>query len=253
MTVDDDVDHVLVHNADVGGGVNGLRCAEQDVGELGAHHGAAPAIGQTGAQRLLDQSLRKRRAAHVGHMQRLRNLAVDGARLDACLVPQLLRMLRRTLQIALCAEGLAVFQQTDLSDFMCQIVDILAFGLDVPFVCDSLQLFRVLDLICTALFCLIQGVADLTAMVGVRCRAARGEAQVVTRNDTVNVAAADAARRLRGDAAGAHGANTAASTGFTEAAVRRLVFNALLPGVCANLLAGFKQGVGRFFHLFNSD
>ena len=33
----------------------------------------------------------------------------------------------------------------------------------------------------------------------------------------------------------------------------RLVFNALLPGVCANLLAGFKQGVGRFFHLFNSD
>ena len=90
-------------------------------------------------------------------------------------------------------------------------------------------------------------------MVGVRCRAACGEAQVVTRNDTVNVAAADAARRLRGDAAGAHGANTAASTCFTKAAVRRLVFNALLPGVCANLLAGFKQGVGRFFHLFNSD
>ena len=95
-------------------------------------------------------------------MQRLRNLAVDGARLDACLVPQLLRMLRRTLQIALRAEGLAVFQQTDLSDFMCQIIDILALGLDVPFVCDSLELFRVLDRdMSPPSFALIQGVADL--------------------------------------------------------------------------------------------
>jgi len=30
-----------------------------------------------------------------------------------------------------------------------------------------------------------------------------------------------------------------------------LVFDTLLPGVSANLLAVFQQGVGGFFHLFN--
>ena len=86
---------------------------------------------------------------------------------------------------------------------MGQIVDILALGLDAPLGGDLLQLFRILDLVGAALFRLIERVADLTAMVGVRGCAARGEAQVVTANDAVYVAAADAARRLRRDAAGA--------------------------------------------------
>ena len=169
MAVDNDVDHVLFHNTDVGSGVNGLRGAEQDVGELGAHHGAAPAVGQACAQGLLDECLGKRRTSHMGHMQRLRNLTVNRARLNAGFVPQLLCVLGSTLQVALDAERLAVFHQADLGNFVRQSVDVLAFGFDVPFLCDSLQLFGVLDLICTALFCLIQGVADLTAMVGVRC------------------------------------------------------------------------------------
>ena len=69
VAVDDDVDHVLLHDADVGLGVNRLGGAEEDVGELGAHHGAAPAVGQTGAQRLPDQGLRQGGTAHMGHMQ----------------------------------------------------------------------------------------------------------------------------------------------------------------------------------------
>ena len=44
-----------------------------------------------------------------------------------------------------------------------------------------------------------------------------------------------------------------ALTGFTEAAVRRLILDALLPGICANFFAGFEQFVGRCFHLFNCD
>ena len=47
--------------------------------------------------------------------------------------------------------------------------------------------------------------------------------------------------------------NAAAGAGFAEAAVRRLIFDALLPGISANFLAGFKQFVGSRFHLFNSD
>ena len=186
-------------------------------------------------------------------MQRLRDLAVNGTRLDAGVVPQLLGVLRCALEVALHAERLAVLEKTRLGDLVGQIVDILALGLDAPLGGDLLQLFRILDLVGAALFRLIERVADLTAMVGVRGCAACGEAQVVTRNDTVNVAAADAARRLRGDAAGAHGANTAASTGFTEATVRRLILDALLPGIRANFFAGFKQFVGRCFHLFNCD
>ena len=169
MAVDNDVDHVLFHNTDVGSGVNGLRSAEQNVGEFGAHHGAAPAVRKAGAQRLLDECLGQRRTSHMGHVQRLRNLAVDGARLNAGVVPQLLRVLRSALQETLDAEGLAILEKSGFSNFVRQSVDVLVFGFNVPFVSDSLQLFGVLDLIRTALFCLIQGVADLTAMVGVRC------------------------------------------------------------------------------------
>ena len=253
VAVDDDVDHVLFHDADVGGGVNGTRGAEQNVGELGAHHGAAPAVGQTGAQGLLDQSLRQRGTAHMRHVQRLRDLTVDRARLDAGVMPQLLGVLRCALEVALHAERLAVLEKTRLGDLVGQIVDILALGLDAPLGGDLLQLFRILDLVGAALFRLIERVADLTAMVGVRGCAACGEAQVVTADNAVHVAAADAARGLRRDAAGAHGANAAAGAGFAEAAVRRLILDALLPGICANFFAGFEQFVGRCFHLFNCD
>ena len=253
VTVDNDVDHVLFHNADVRGGVNGLRRAEQHVGELCAHHRAAPAVGQTGAQRLLDERFGQRGAAHMRHMHGLRDLAVDGARLDAGFVPQLLRMLRRALEIALHAEGLAVFHQTRFGDLVRQIVQVLALGLDAPFGSDPLELFGVFDLIRAAFFCLVERMADLAAVVRVRCRAARGEAQVVTADDAVYVAAADAARRLGRDAARTHRADTAASAGFAESAVRGLVLDALLPGVRADLPAGFQQGVRRFLHLFNRD
>ena len=187
------------------------------------------------------------------HVQRLRDLTVDRARLDAGVMPQLLGVLRCALEVALHAERLAVLEKTRLGDLVGQIVDILAHGLDAPLGGDLLQLFRILDLVGAALFRLIERVADLTAMVGVRGCAACGEAQVVTADDAVHVAAADAARGLRRDAAGAHGANAAAGAGFAEAAVRRLILDALLPGICANFFAGFEQFVGRCFHLFNCD
>lgn len=57
----------------------------------------------------------------MGHMQSGRDLAVDGARLDLRLVPQLLRVLRSALQEALHAEGLAVFHQADLGHLVRQL------------------------------------------------------------------------------------------------------------------------------------
>ena len=69
----------------------------------------------------------------------------------------------------------------------------------------------------------------------------------------MNIAAADAAGCLLGDAAGAHGADTAAGASFAEAAMGRLILDALLPGVSANFLRGFQQGVGSSFHLFDGS
>ena len=253
VAVNDDIDVILLHHADVGGGVDGLGGAEHNVGELGTHHGAAPAVRQAGTQGLADQCLRQRGTAHMGHMQRLRHLAVNGARLDACLGPQLLSMLGCALDEALYAEGLAVFQQADLGHLVGQIIDVLALGLHAPFLGDADQLIGVLDLIVAALAGLVQGVHDLTTMVGVGGGATGGEAQIVSAHDAVNIAAADTAGRLGGDAAGAHGANTAAGAGFAEAAVGGLVLCALLPGIRADLNAVFQQSGRGSFHLFHRD
>ena len=95
-------------------------------------------------------------------------------------------------QEALGAEGFAVFQQADLSHFVGQSVNILALGFKAPLLGDADELLRVFDLVVAALFGLVQGVHDLTAVVGVGGGAAGGEAQEVPAHDTVDVAAADA-------------------------------------------------------------
>ena len=188
----------------------------------------------------------------MGHVQGLGDLPVNGPGLDLGVMPQLLGVLGGPLQEALGAEGLAVFQQAGLGDLVGQVIDVLALGLHAPFLGDADQLLRVLDLIVAALLGLVEGVHDLAAVVGVGGGAAGGEAQVVTAYDAVDVAAADASGALGGDAAGAHGADPAAGACFAEAAVGSLVLDTLLPGVGANLLAGFQQGIGGGLHLLNS-
>ena len=253
VAVDDNIDVTLFHHADVGGGINGLGGAEHHVGELGTHHGAAPAIGQAGPQRLADQGLGLGRAAHMGHVQRLGDLAVNGAGLNARLIPQLLGMLGCALEEALGAKGLAVFQQADLGHLMGQVIDVLALGLHAPLFGDALELLGVLDLIVAALAGLVQGVHDLTAVVGVRGGATGGETQIVSAHNAVDVAAADAPGRFGGDAARTHGANTTAGSGFTETAVWGLILCALLPRIRADLDAVFQQSGRGGFHLFHRD
>ena len=76
MAVNDDVDHFLVQDAQVGLGLVRHGGAVEDVGHLGAGHGAAPAVGQTDAQRLTDQVLGIGGVAHVGHVHGGDDLAV---------------------------------------------------------------------------------------------------------------------------------------------------------------------------------
>ena len=253
MAVHDDVDHVLFHDAQVGVGVDGLGGAEQHVGELGAHHGAAPAVGHAGAQRLANQRFRLGGATHVGHVQGLGDLAIDGAGLDPHVVPDLLAHLGGALQEALGSEGLAVLHQAGLGDLVGDVVDIAALGLDIPFLGDADQLLGILDLIVAVFPGQIQHVGDVAAMVGVSRGAAGGEAQIVATDDAVAVAAADSAGSLRGDAAGAHGADATAYALFAEFTVGSLVLDTLLPGVSADRCRRFQEAIGRGFHLLKSD
>ena len=187
----------------------------------------------------------------MGHVHSGGDFAVDGAGLDAGVRPQLLGVLGSALQETLGAEGLAVLQQADLSHLVGQVVDVLALGLYAPLLGDADQLFGVLDLIVAAFAGLVQGMHDLAAVVGVRCSTAGGEDQIVTGDDTVNIAAADTTGCLGGDTAGAHRADPAAGTCFAEAAVRSLVLDTLLPGISANLLCSFQQRIGGSFHLLD--
>src|SRR5699024_32783 len=139
---------------------------------------------------------------------------------------------------ALDAEGLAVLHEAGERHFVRQVVDILIFGFDVPLLGNSLELFGILHLVSAVGLGQVQGVGDGAAVVGVRGGAAGGEAQVVPADDAVDVAAADAAGRLLGDAARTHGADAAAGACFAEAAVRGLVFDALLPGISTDFCAG---------------
>ena len=253
MAVNNDVHHVLLHDAQVGGGVHRLGRAEEHVGELGAAHGAAPAVAQAGPQGLADQRLRQGGTAHVGHMQGLGDLAVNGPGLDARILPQLAGVLRSAGEPAGNTERLAVLHQSGLGHLVGQVVDVLALGLDAPLAGDPLQLLGVLDGVVAALLGQIQGVADAAAVVGVGGRAAGGKAQVVAAYDAMDVAAADATGGLGGDAAGTHGADAAADALLAEFTMRGLVLDALLPGVRAHLTASFQQPFGGSFHLLDSD
>ena len=249
VAVNNDVDHVLVHNTQISGGVQRLRSTEQNVGELGADHGTAPAVGQAGAQGLMNQCFRHGRAAHVRHVQGLRNFAVDSARRQLVLAPDLLTSLGGTLQEAKAAKGLAEFLKTGQSDFVSDVVDVATLNLDVPLFSDALQLLFVLDGIVAASGAAIQRHGNGTTVIRVRCRTARGKTQVVTANHAVGIATANASRRFSGNAAGAHRADAAAQALLANLAVGTLSSSTSLVGVRANKLRRLKKTGCRSFHL----
>ena len=83
VAVDDHVDHIVLQHAQVGLPQDRGRCAKQDIGNIGGDHAAAPAIGQGGADGVLQDMLRVLVVADVGAVQRFHHFAVDAARDDA--------------------------------------------------------------------------------------------------------------------------------------------------------------------------
>ena len=68
MSVNNNVYILFNHNAKVCLSVDRLRSSKQNVREFCSHHGTAPSVSKTAAQRLFYKSLRKRRTSHMSHM-----------------------------------------------------------------------------------------------------------------------------------------------------------------------------------------
>lgn len=92
----------------------------------------------------------------MGHVQGSGHFPVDGPGLDLGLLPQLLGIFGSTLQEALGAEGLAVFQKTQLGNLVGQGVNVLALGFYAPFLGNADELLRVFDLVVAAFLGLVR-------------------------------------------------------------------------------------------------
>ena len=126
VAVDDDVDLVRLEHAQVDLGDHRAWRAEEDVRDVGRQHAAAPAVGQGGAQGCAQDVLGVLVVAHVGAVQDLDHLAVDAARRDAQLAPDLLALLGRALDVDQLALLLAELGDGDVGDVEGDIVDRLA-------------------------------------------------------------------------------------------------------------------------------
>ena len=134
---------------------------------------------------------------------------------------------------------------------MCQIVNIFSFCLNTPFFCDTEQLLRIFYLVRSFWFCTVQCVADLTAVIRMRCRSACCKFQVVTSYDTVYVASADTSWCLRCDTARSHCTDTAADTLLTKFTVWGLFCCTVLPCICSYFFSCFQKFLCSRFEFFN--
>ena len=107
VAVHDDVDLVGLEHAEVDLAGERRRRAEEDVGDVGREHGAAPAVGQRAAQGALQDVLGVEVDALVGAVHDLGDLAIDGARGEAELPPERLPFGRGALRVDDLAELLA--------------------------------------------------------------------------------------------------------------------------------------------------
>ena len=249
VAVDDDVDLVGLEDAEVHLGGQRRGRAEEDVADVGREHRAAPAVGERAAQRRLEDVLGVEVDAHVGAVHDLDDLAVDGARRQAELLPERLALRRRPPRVDDLAVGLAELGQGDVGDVEGDLVDVATAGGDAEVAGDGHELLLVLDGVAGGL---AEGDGaqrhrHVAAVVGVRRDAARDLAREVARGDGRQVGAAQARLALgvlAHQTARAHAADAAAGARFADGAGLHLVraredrAHAALVGVAQHLDGG---------------
>ena len=151
MAVDDDVDLVIHQAAQVDLAHLGAGGAEQDVGDVGGPHRAAPAVGQRSAHRGGQDVAGVLVVAHVRAVQDLDHLAVDAARGHALLLPNRLAFGRRDREIAQLAALLAELADRLLGDVEGDLRDRAPFGRDAVLGRDRVKLGFVADFVALGL------------------------------------------------------------------------------------------------------
>ena len=235
VAVAEDVDLLLVDHAEIGPRADGLRAAEEQVLHVRGDHRSAPAVGEGGPHRALEERDRVRLDAVVRAGQQLHHLAVDAARRDAELRPALalpLGRAERRHQRPLLGAELRAHRTREVERD-------LAHGppavLDLPLRCERAQLLLAGERVAgreAGLCGVAQDRGHLAAVVAV-ARAARGHrAREVAGDDQVGVGAAgsDLWALAEGiDATRPHVADVAAQAQVAEAAERLHAFVAV-PG-----------------------
>jgi hypothetical protein len=169
VAVHDDVDLVLGEDSQVHFRFYRDRRAEHDVLQLGADHGAAPAVGKRAARALEHYVVHLLVDADGGAVQHLDDLAVYAAGEDAQLAPYLLALLGRPVPELQLAFLLSEHRHALLANVNGDLLDRPVRHLYPEVGGDLQQLYAVLDLVTFGftLRCHQERVGDRPAVIGV--------------------------------------------------------------------------------------
>ena len=224
VAVDHDVDLVGLDGAQVCLRPQRLGAAEDDVLDVGGDHGAAPAVRQGTAHALLHEADAVGVDSHVGLVERRDDLAVDAARDQTVLAPELLALLRCAGYVGELAVLLAELGQRRLADLLGERPRVLALGVNAEVLGHLPELLLVFDsIVAVALGGLQQRVGGGATVVRVSRAANRDLPQEVSGRYHVCVRATDADLGAVAEwvnAAWAHLADRAAYPKLTKTTLR---------------------------------
>ena len=157
MAVQHNVDLVLAQDPQAYLPLDRARCAKEDVRDVGGQHRAAPSVGQGSTHGLIQEVFCVLVVAHVCAVQHLDDLTVDTARCDAMLLPQLLALDRRALEVLERAVRLAKLGQGSDGYVVGDVV--YGTGLLVFVHCRDVQVAGYLDELLWVSYCIVTRLA----------------------------------------------------------------------------------------------
>ena len=259
VPVNDDVDLVFLQTAHVHIHRHRGRRPEENIGNLGGHHGAAPAVGQSGAAALLGDILVVLVHAHVGAVHEFHDLPHGPPGHDTLFAPGFKGLGRnplgkRNLPLDLDVGPFELFVKIG-----CDLLDAATLGFDADFLGHAFQFVHVLDFVIQdfAVDHLTEEIQHAHTMVGMGGAAGGHHAGKIAGHDGIDSGAANphlVVGRFGVQPTGSHGAMLAAGgirpdgAGFHVGCAVKGGFNAVAFGLLEHLSGGFANG-----HVFGDN
>ena len=248
VPVHQNVDCVLFDYAKVGGGHFGLGCTEKHVAQFCGDHGTSPTVGQGATRRMQHGIGRIIIAAHVGAVHHFGNFAVNAARSDVELFPQLAALGRNTREKIDRLAPAAKIAVAGIHHIGGHIKGIAPFCCHAQLGSNTPQFGLVPNLVAggAAFHYCLQSLDHITSVIGVPSRAASDKTAKVAGHNHIGVCATHAARKfstrfgLGTDAARPHDAVAAGGAKLAKTAMRRLLIQSV-PGCFYAICSGLCQ------------